>query len=97
MEKEKGSLIPRVRASPLVRTERAMESIVNGFKTQSERSSERDERYRRMPPCEASDLEGWMDLNHYVDEEMDGSSGYSYEESDVTDYSDDHCSSRRFW
>ena len=30
-----------------------------------------------------------MDLNHYVDEEMDGSSGYSYEESDVTDYSDD--------
>ena len=60
--------------------------------SEGERSSERDRRYRHIPMCEASDPERWMELNHYVDDDMDSSSGYSYENSYVTDYTpgDDH-------
>ncbi len=48
---------------------------------ESERSSERNERYRGIPMEEASDPDKWLEVNRYVDEEMSGSSGYtSYEE-----------------
>ena len=42
MEKEKGSSIPRVKESPLARMTRAMERMVNGFKTAKENQKEKD-------------------------------------------------------